>query len=207
MNTELVYEIYPMLRQIDEEHQGIITNHLTIREVQAGEYIQKGCIQCSNLFLVLKGSLKIEKIDADGKVMKMYNLEPGEICHEVLSCYMSCENLNLSGQAITDMVVAFVPLSKVEKYLMNDVNFLKFIYMNLYRKFRKVVIDKEMLMHESVYDRLTKFINAKNSSVLYMTHQEIADELGTAREVISRNLKKMEREGLIELERNKIKKI
>ncbi|MGL4736879.1 MAG: Crp/Fnr family transcriptional regulator, partial [Cellulosilyticaceae bacterium] len=81
----------------------------------------------------------------------------------------------------------------------------RFMYTNLYDKFSKVILDKEEMTHESIPDRLIKYLKKKNTPIIYTTHQEIASNLGTAREVVSRNLKKLEQDGLIQLERNKIK--
>lgn len=204
-DIEELFERYPILKLINEKHKGIMEQGILFKELMAGEYIKTGDSQCNDLLFVMQGQLKIEKVDENGRVMKMYELGPGEICHEVLSCYMRCQTLYLSGKAITDMKVAFIPMRKVNEYIIQDYDFMKFMYTNLYDKFRKVILDKEEILHESVASRLIKYLKNKNSNTIYITHQELAFELGTAREVVSRNLKVLEKEGRIRLERNRIK--
>lgn len=198
-------EVYPVLDRINRKADGVIGNTIRFKQLSAGEYMQSREYHCSDLLFVISGILKIEKIDENGKVMKLYELGPGEICHEVLSCYMNCEKLNLLGQAVTDMEVALVPMRVVDQYMISDLDFMKFMYVHLYDKFRKVVLDKEEIIHESMKNRLVKYLRSKHSNTIYVTHQEIAFELGTAREVVSRNLKQMEKKGMIQLERNRIR--
>ncbi|MDO5521509.1 MAG: Crp/Fnr family transcriptional regulator [bacterium] len=202
---ERVFELYPPLKEINQATNGRIERAIVFRRLDAGEYLSTDDHKCINLLFVIQGTLKIEKIEENGKVMKMYELGPGEICHEVLSCYMRCEPLNLTGQAMTDMEVAFLPMSVVDEVLISNPEFMKFMYISLYDKFRKVVLDKEEIIHETIKDRLVKYLKGKNSKTIYITHSEIALDLGTAREVVSRNLKEIEKSGQIKLERNKIK--
>ena len=87
---------------------------------------------------------------------------------------------------------------------MGNYNFLKFLYSDLFNKFDDVVLNKEHLIHESVESRLYNFLKTKENRTIKITHSQIASELGTAREVISRLLKNYEHEGKIKLNRGSI---
>lgn len=205
MDLHELWKVYPELENINRKWNGIVEENVQFKQFQYGEYIKSINTQCSDLLFILKGYMKIEKTDANGKLMNLYELGPGEICHEMVSCYMKCEPLNLAGRAITDMEAVFLPMAIVDKYILDDIQFMKFMYSNLYGKFKSTVLSKEELIHESVISRLTQYLLNKDSSVIYITHQEIADDLGTAREVVSKKLKVLEKNGAIKMERNKIK--
>ena len=204
-NTNKLVVMYPYLQKINDRFKGELHRVVIYRKYEAGQVIKTDNTECSNILLVLEGRIKIEKLHEDGNETWIYELGPGEICHDTLACYMKCEPLNLTAYALSDLLIGLIPIKEVTKYLINDVDFLTFLYTNLYDKFRKAILDKEERIHESVYDRLTKYLKSKNTSIIYTTHQEIALELGTAREVVSRNLKIMEKKGFIELQRNKIR--
>lgn len=87
---------------------------------------------------------------------------------------------------------------------MDDDEFLLYIYEDLYGKFSAVLENKENMIHESLETRLIKLLISKNSKIIYATHSELAFEVDSVREVISRNLKSIEKRGYIKLERGRI---
>ena len=200
--SELEY-LYPELNET--EYREIVKDKIHFKKMDSGEMVGSIGSGCSDFLFIVKGTMKIERVDQNGRVTKLYELGPGELCHDFLSCYMGWETLNLSAWAITDMTVAMLPSKLLQKYLLNDIGFMKKAYSKLYDKFRKIVLSKEKIIHESILNRLVCYLLDKNSENIYITHQEIAYDLSSAREVISKNLKKIEKLGLIKMERNKIK--
>jgi len=79
-----------------------------------------------------------------------------------------------------------------------------YIYEDLHKKFNSILENKEEIMHESLETRLVKLLINKNSNIIYATHGELAFEVDSAREVVSRKLKSIEKRGYIKLERGKI---
>lgn len=75
---------------------------------------------------------------------------------------------------------------------------------DLYFKFKKIVENKEENIHESIESRLIKLLMSKNTKIIYTTHSQLAFELDSAREVVSRKLKRLKEEGYIEMTRGKI---
>ncbi|MEG0014637.1 MAG: Crp/Fnr family transcriptional regulator, partial [Cellulosilyticaceae bacterium] len=163
--------------------------------------------ECPGFIFIIEGHIKIEKIDLEGRQTSLYEIGQGEICHESLSCHLSCEKLEIIGYALTTTKIGILPKEVMQKYLLEDIEFMKYLYKNLYLKFKLLISHKESIIHQSIEDRLLKYIHGNNKEVIYATHQEIALELGSSREVISRKLKKLEGEGVVELGRGKIKVI
>lgn len=201
---EDLFMAYPILKKINENNNEIISLQSNIKTVYADEYINGREGSCQGILFVVKGMIKIQKINKDGEETNLYNIESGEFCHEALSCLSSLESLNIAGKAVQDSKICIIPFEIVRKYLIQDNEFLLYIYEDLYKKFNSVIGNKEEIIHESIETRLIKFLISQNSKIIYITHNQLAFEVDTAREVISRKLKSIEKKGYIRLERGKI---
>lgn len=199
-----LYDSYPVLKRIDENNNKIITSQAIFKTVYSYEYVSSSEAVCAGVLFVLKGTIKIQKVNKDGGETNLYNINQGEFCHEALSCLSNLESLNITGKAIQDSIVCIIPFDIVQNYFIKDNEFLLYMYKDLYRKFNTVIENKEDMIHESVESRLLRYLIYKNSKIIYTTHSELAFEVDSVREVISRNLKNLEKKGYIKLERGKI---
>jgi len=204
MNIESLYEIYPILEEIDIKNNGIIKDNMIFRELNRGEFLKTNQGNCSGLLFVIEGKIKIHKLNEEGEETNIYDIGSGEVCHEALSCYFNCESLNVLGKALENSKIAMIPTNIVKEYLLSDYKFLEKIYKDLYKKFRNVLDNKEERIHESVEKRLVKLLLSKDSKIIYSTQGELAFEIDSAREVVSRKLKILEDKGYIKRTRGKI---
>ncbi|WP_420839042.1 Crp/Fnr family transcriptional regulator [Clostridium paridis] len=203
-NINLLYKIYPVLEKFDKNNNGIISENAYFKNLYADEYIGAEEGACNGILFVLKGMININRINKNGGHTNLYNIEEGEFCHEALSCISNFESLNISGKSIQYSEICIIPIDIVKEYIMKDSDFLLYIYEDLHKKLSKVIKNKEKMIHESLETRLIKLLKSKNSKIIYATHSELAFELNSAREVVSRNLKNIEKRGFIRLERGKI---
>lgn len=203
-NINALYKSYPILRKINDKNNEIINQSAVFKTLYADEYIKAENGSCGGVLFVIKGKIKIQKVNAEGEETNLYNIGQGEFCHEALSCLSNFESLNITGKAIQDSEVCIIPLDIVKLYFIKDEEFLLYIYEDLHKKFNTVIENKEEIMHESLETRLVKLLISKKSSIIYATHSEIAFEIDSAREVVSRKLKGIEKMGYIRLERGKI---
>lgn len=203
-NLKKLYKLYPILKEINLDNKELIKDNIIFKEVLANEYLRTGEDSCSGFIFVLEGTIKIQKLNEDGAETNLYNISQGDFCHEALSCFVNCNSLNIIGKAIQDSKIALISGEIVKRYFLEDKRFLQEIYKDLYLKFRNVIENKEERVHESLEKRLIKLLISKKSSVVYITHSELAFELDSAREVISRKLKKLENQGFIKTTRGKI---
>lgn len=201
---EDLYKSYPILKTINEKSNNIIYNQAIFKTVYADEYVKDTEGTCTGVLFVISGSIKIQRINAEGEETNLYNIGQGEFCHEALSCLSNFESLNITGKAVQDSEVCIIPLDIARTYLVKDNEFLTYIYGDLYNKFITVIDNKEEIVHESLETRLVKLLINKNSKIIYATHSELAFEIDSAREVVSRKLKSLEKRGYIKLERGKI---
>ncbi|MVX62137.1 helix-turn-helix domain-containing protein [Clostridium chromiireducens] len=199
-----LYNKYPVLEKVDKKSNGVISKEAYFKVLYADEYVEAAEGTCHGILFVLEGTINIQKINLNGEQTNLYNIKEGEFCHEALSCISKFESLNIIGKAIRYSEVCIIPMEVVKQYIMIDEEFLLYIYGDLHRKFSAVIENKEEMMHESLETRLIKLLISKNSNIIYATHSELAFQIDSAREVVSRKLKSIEKSGYIKLERGKV---
>lgn len=203
-NMQSLYNIYPALKRINMNNNEIISSQAIFKMVYSDEYVASTIGTCQGILFVIKGTIKIQRINSDGEETNLYNLKQGQFCHEALSCISSLGSLNITGKAVQDSKVCIIPVDIVRRYFMKDNEFLLFLYKDLYEKFSNVIDNKEGIIHESLEYRIVKFLLNKNSKTIYGTQSQLAFEVDSVREVVSRKLKSIEKRGFIKLERGKI---
>lgn len=159
--------------------------------------------------IVLNGSIKVFKLDDDGREMLLYYIKPGE------SCVMSFLGATCNGTSKIKAVVEeeaevlVLPVNKATDLIRENPQWIQFIFELYNRRFEELLSVVNAIAFQKVDVRLWELLKTKvkllKTRELNMTHQQIADELGSAREVVSRLLKQLERDNKISLGRNKIK--
>lgn len=203
-NIELLYKAYPILKEINEENNGIIEKNIFFKEVNAEEYLLSTANNCPGLLFVIKGIVKIQRINLDGGETNLYNIESGDLCHEALSCLLKYQPLDIVGKALIDSEICIVNFDIVKTVLLKDNSFLQYMYQDIYRKFGMIIENKEKIMHEDLETRLLKLLISKKSNIIYAKHSELALEVDSTRESVSRKLKSIESLGYINITRGKI---
>lgn len=199
-----LYKVYPVLEKIDINNNGIIKAEAIFKTIYFDEYVKLAGGMCLGVLFVVKGTIKIQKVNENGDETNLYNISEGEFCHEALSCLSNLESLKIVGKAIQESKICVIPTSLVQKYCIEDNEFLLCMYKDLYNKFNNIIGNKEEIIHEALETRLVRLLISKNSKVIYATHSQLAFEIDSAREVVSRKLKGIEKMGYIKLERGKI---
>lgn len=203
-NIRDLYDAYPILKRIDNINNNIITSGGIFKELLADELLASYGSGCSGFLFVLSGDINIQKIGIEGEETNLYNIGRGELCHEALSCFLRSEPLNVLGKATQTSKIFILPFDIADRYLLSNNEFLKNIYKDLHEKFNLIIGNKEAVKHESLKTRVLKLLISKESKIIYATHSELAFELDSAREVISRKLKELEKDGYLKLTRGKI---
>lgn len=201
---EVLYKIYPFLKGINESTKGIIEKNIYFKELESGEYIKTYRESCAGFLFVLSGSIKVQRITDEGEETNIHNIEKGGLCHEALSCFYNLKSLNIEGVALQNSQIALLSSDIFMKYIINNPEFLMYAYKDLYNKFGNVVEFKEEKNHDTLETRIIKYLARKNSNIIYATQREIAFEIDSAREAVSRKLKGLEKMGYIRVERGKI---
>lgn len=158
--------------------------------------------------LVVQGSIKIMRVDEDGKELFLYYLEAGETCALSLTCCSAARPSQIKAVVEEQVALLFIPI-EIHEQLMDEFKQWKdFVSTTYQHRFQEMLTVLDAVAFKRMDQRLMNYIVTKmkqlKTNELLTTHQEIANELGTAREVISRLLKQLEKKRWIELGRNVI---
>ena len=159
--------------------------------------------------LVVSGLIKIYKEEENGNEVLLYYIKPGETCIVSVITGEKNEKVNVKGVVEEDVDVILLPKSKLYELRKNYPQWNLFIYNSFNDKFDEVIDMVKVLTFSNkekrLFDFLIKKANLNETKTVYKSHQEIANELGSSREVISRLLKKLEKDGKVILSLKKIK--
>jgi CRP/FNR family transcriptional regulator len=158
--------------------------------------------------LVLEGSIKIMRMDEDGKELFLYYLETGETCALSLTCCSAARPSEIKAVVEEKASLLFIPIQLHEQLVDEYKQWKDFVSSTYQHRFQELLTVLDAVAFKRMDERLMNYIVTKmkqlKSNELHTTHQEVANELGTAREVISRLLKQLEKKKWIELGRNVI---
>jgi CRP/FNR family transcriptional regulator len=157
---------------------------------------------------LLSGSVKVIGEDEEGNEIMLYHIRPGETC--IMSILGALNNEKSKIRAIVDeeAEILMIPVEKTQYLVSNYPSWSSFIFKLYHKRFEELLRVVNSIAFQKVDKRLEDLLHEKEAHLktaeLQVTHKQLADELGTAREVVSRLLKLMEKEGKLTLGRNRI---
>jgi len=157
--------------------------------------------------LLLKGQLRVLREDAEGHELLIYYIRPGETCAMSLTCCSGNAVSNVRAVAEEDTELLLLPIQIIDEWTTKYPSFKSFILKTYQKRFEELLNTIDGIAFHNLDDRLSQLLKQKSEkegSELKTTHQELANQLNSSREVISRLLKQMERKGKIQMGRNKI---
>lgn len=195
-------------------YQSMESNHqLTLKEKLQSQCLIKGSLlianqgRCEAIPIVLSGSLRLFCVSETGREMTLHRINEGELCVLAALCAMGGLTYDYSIEAERDSELALIPPDVFIDLVDQSRPFKTYVFQTLAEKLVTALKTLEAINFTSIASRLENYIenNANQEGIIKTTHEKIAIELGSTREVISRQLSKMASEGLIELSRGKIK--
>jgi CRP/FNR family transcriptional regulator len=185
-----------------------LENNATKQSYKAGDIIMRTGQYINNTLLILNGQIKIYRQGENGGEFLMYYLQPGQACAVSMICATKSQTSMIMAKVVEDVDLIMIPLTLMEKWMMEHRSWYEFVLFTYRTRFEEVleVIDNIAFraMDERLEFYLKRHADACDCEDLKLSHQEIATELNTSREVISRLLKKMEQRGIVKLHRNHI---
>ncbi|MDQ2862207.1 MAG: Crp/Fnr family transcriptional regulator [Bacteroidota bacterium] len=180
----------------------------TVKNFSAGDIILDENANIRTIPIVTKGSMKVMRTDEDGKEILLYYIKAGESCIMSFLGGMHQETSKVKAVVEEDTEILFLPTEKVSLFIKEYPQWLDYIFRLYHKRFEELLEVVNAVAFKKMDERLLNFIKKKcentKSDTLNLTHEQIANELGTSRVVVSRLLKQMEDDGLVKLGRNKI---
>ena len=199
-----IEELFP---QLEPELRAEITRHSSFKQVKEGEVLMQTGQYIKSTVLLLSGLLKVYREDAEGNEFFMYHIEPGTACALSMLCAARNEKSQIKMKAVTDSEIALIPIHLADTWVNKYKSWYQFVVATYRERFDELLQTLDNIAFKGLDERLLFYLKrhyetAGNS--LNINHQQIAEELNSSREVISRLLKKLELQGIVKLNRNSV---
>ena len=184
-----------------------MATHATVKEVKAGDTLLRVGQTIRSTMLIAEGIVKLYREDEDGNEFFIYHLTPGQACSLSFICSARAEKSEVLAKALTDGSVISIPPEKMDEWMGKYKSWYQFVLNSYRNRFESLLQTIDAIAFSTMDERLEFYLKrqvAQFGKTLTITHQEIAHDLNSSREVISRLLKKMESKGLLTLHRNSI---
>lgn len=194
-----VERYFPFFKAAGPEVRQELLQHAAVQRVPAGEFICWEGDSCNHLALVLSGTVRVYKVGENGREITLYRIEQNQSCILTASCILSRTKFPALAVVESDVQAVLIPAPILRQWVERYEVWRDYVFGLMSQRLASVIATVEEVAFRRVDVRIAEFLTrlAENQQEIKVTHQEIAFELGTAREVVSRILKDFEREGVI----------
>ncbi|MGQ7855439.1 Crp/Fnr family transcriptional regulator [Pedobacter sp. WC2501] len=182
--------------------------HSIIKTYEAGSIILNEDAHIRSIPIVVRGSMKVMRTEEDGREILLYYIQAGESCIMSFLGGMHNETSKVKAEVEEDAEILFLPVDKASLFIKEYPQWLDYIFRLYHKRFEELLEIVNAIAFKKVDERLLNLLKKKSeltaSHIIPVTHEQLANELGTARVVVSRLLKQLEENGIVRLGRNKI---
>ncbi|PCJ33967.1 MAG: Crp/Fnr family transcriptional regulator [Alphaproteobacteria bacterium] len=201
---KIITDHFPELGRLSQESKRILEEGLHIVEAPSGSVMFAEGSECRGYVMLLEGTVRVQKSSEDGREITLYRVEAGESCIMTTTCLISDDQYGAEGIAETDVTLAVVPPATFNRLLAQSEKFRNFVFEVYAKRMSMLMMLVEEVVFKKLDKRLAQLLLDHKSDQFDVTHQDIAMELGSVREVVSRQLKVFERQKFIKLGRGNI---
>lgn len=205
MNDDRLAALYPVLDALPNELRDRALEQGQVAAVPAGAVLFDEHQPCQGFPFILSGGIRVSKLAANGRELPLYRVLPGESCIITSSCLLGHADYNARGLTESPTELVLLPRDVFDELLAQPA-FRDFVF----RLFSERMADLMQLIEEVAFRKLDQRLAGLllgKGKVLHATHQQLADELGSVREIISRLLRQFAEQGWIRLGREQIEVI
>ena len=179
-----------------------------LKSYKAGSVIVNENASIRSIPIVTKGLMKVIRTEEDGREILLYYIKAGESCIMSFLGGLHNETSKVKAEVEEDAEILFLPMDKVSFFIKEYPEWLDYIFRLYHKRFEELLDIINAIAFKKIDERLLSLLQKKkelaHSNLLNITHEQLANELGTARVVVSRLLKQLEDNGTLVLGRNKI---
>lgn len=203
-HQELWASYFPEFIKLHDKGLELLMAASQLVSFSAGQQLFYVGASCSHYVLVLTGTVKVQIMSEAGREVLLYHVCSGDSCVLTTSCLLSGDSYPAEGIAETDVLAFAIPYHAFHRCVEMSPFFREFVFKNFSARLSKLIGRMEAVVFETIDQRICKALLTSGDAVVSKTHQELAYELGSAREVVSRHLKNFEHQGWISLKRGTI---
>ena len=199
---------FPVWNKLNTVHREQILGNLITRTVKKGTVIHGGGNDCTGLLLVKSGQLRAYILSAEGREITIYRLFDRDMCLFSASCMMRSIQFDITIEAEKDTALWVIPVGVYQSIMTESAPVANYTNELMATRFSEVMWLIEQIMWKSLDKRVAAFLleesAIEDSDTLKITHEAVANHLGSHREVITRMLKYFQNEGMVRLSRGTI---
>ena len=196
--------LYPALSDLPAARLDRLLQPQALMHLPAGASVFSEHQPCAGFPLLLDGSIKVVKQASSGRELLLYRVSPGGSCIISSSCLLGHTDYNARGIAETPLTLLALPVGEFGRLLVDHAPFRDFVFHLFSERIGELMQLVEEVAFARLDQRLAKLILARQAETLNITHQQLADELGSVREIVSRLLKGFAAQGLVSLGREQL---
>ncbi|MBB6610523.1 Crp/Fnr family transcriptional regulator [Pontibacter sp. Tf4] len=207
MESKNKEELLQKFSQLEQPLLDEILAQSTIRHLKEGDEALRTGQYIKSTVLLSKGLLKVYREDENGNEFLMYYLEPGNACALSMMCTARDEQSQIMVKAVDESEIILIPSHLSELWLAKYKSWHNFVIASYRQRFEELLQTLDSVAFKALDERLLFYLKRHvkvSGNEVKLSHQQIANELSSSREVISRLLKKLEQTGAITLHRNYI---
>lgn len=194
--------------QFEPELLELIEKNAVFKSFRSGDVIMRTGQYIKSTVLLLEGRIKIYRENEEGGEFLMYYLQPGEACAISMICAVQSEASEITAIAEEDTEVLMIPIQLMDDLMNKYRTWYQFVIRTYRARFDELLTVIDSIAFRNMDERLEfylkRHVGTTGRNWIELSHQQIAEDLNSSREVISRLLKKMEQRNLLKLHRNKI---
>lgn len=203
VEEEKIRSLFP---SFERELVGSMSKQADVKEFQAGQLMMKTGQNIRSTLLIIHGLVKIFREDEDGNEFFMYYLQPGQACALSMICATKQETSQIMARAMTDTESISIPLEYMDKWMTQYKSWYHFVLESYRSRFEELLITVDHIAFRNMDERLLFYLKKQQETLksnwLYLSNTEIASDLNSSREVISRLMKKLSDRQIIRLDKN-----
>ena len=202
-------EAFPDLPDLDPEHQAQLLGAIKFNRLREGDIAYRVGQTCDNYVMCIEGRTRVFKTSESGREILLYQVGRGETCVLTTSCLMAGRGFPAESTAESDALLAVLPAPVFHSLLQHSLPFRQFVLDNYGDLLSSLITLVDEVAFSSLDLRLARRLlaEANGQDVVMKTHQQLAQDLGSVREVISRYLREWERMGWVRSSRGTIELI
>lgn len=200
------FEKFPFYAAMSETEKALLRDKAMPREISKGQIMMGDNNRCTGIPMVISGKLRLFRTSEKGRELTLYRIGEGEVCILAAVCALGDTKYDFAMEAEKDSELATLPPDVFKELLYRCDPFRIFVFNELAFRLILSIDTIEMLIFMSIEERLVEYLqrSANAAGEVKATHEQLAVELGTSREVVTRQLQKMAEKGILTLKRGKI---
>ncbi len=201
-------DYFPVWKKLDPRHQTMLRDAANFMSAPKGTLLHNGDADCIGIILVNEGRLRVYMMSEEGKEVSLYRIFQRDMCLFSASCMMDSIQFETFVEADQNTSFWLIPASVYRKVMDESAVLANYTNDLMASRFSDVMWLMEQIIFKSMDDRLADFLLSEkilvNTNIISITHEKIAQHLGSAREVVTRLLKYFQEEGAVSLSRGGI---